>query len=109
VPEPDLSAILQQAQAMQQQLLAAQAQAQAAQVEGRAGGTSVVVTMTGGGEVTKVRIDPSVVDSADVEMLEDLVLAALHDAAAQVARLQSEAMGDLGGALGGLGLPGLGG
>jgi DNA-binding YbaB/EbfC family protein len=106
--EPDLSAILQQAQAMQQQLLAAQAQAQATVVEGHAGGTAVVVSMTGGGEITKVRIDPSVVDPDDVEMLEDLVLAALHDAASQVARLQSEAMGGIGGALGGLGLPGLG-
>ena len=103
----DFSALLEQAQEMQQQLMAAQAQAQATVVEGRAGGGSVVVTMSGTGEITAVRIAPEVVDPADVEMLEDLVLAALHDAAAQVSRLQSEAMGGLGGALGGLGLPGL--
>ena len=106
--EPDLSALLRQAEAMQQQLLAAQAQAQAAVVEGRAGGGTVVVTMQGTGEVTAVRIDPEVVNPAEVDLLEDLVLAAIHDAAAQVARLQAQAMGGLGDALGGLGLPGLG-
>jgi len=108
VSEPDLSALLRQAEAMQQQLLAAQAQAQAAVVEGRAGGGTVVVTMQGTGEVTAVRIDPEVVNPAEVDLLEDLVLAAIHDAAAQVARLQAQAMGGLGDALGGLGLPGLG-
>jgi len=106
VSEPDLSALLRQAQQMQEQLLAAQAEAAATEVEGRAGGGSVRVTMTGAGEVTAVRIAPEVVDPADVEMLEDLVLAAVHDAQAQVERLQQ---GAVGGALGGLGPGGLGG
>ena len=64
-------------------------------------------TMTGGGEVKRVRIDPSVVDPAEVDLLEDLVLAALHDAAAKAQAIQSEAMGPLAGL--GLGESGTGG
>ncbi len=63
------------------------------EVQGQAGGGAVKVTMTGGGEVTRVRIDPAVVDPAEVDLLEDLVLAALHDAAAKAQAVQSEAMG----------------
>jgi nucleoid-associated protein EbfC len=59
--------------------------------------------MTGDGNVTRVSIDPAVVDPADVEMLEDLIVAAFHDAASQVAQLQSETMSQVTGGLGGLG------
>jgi DNA-binding YbaB/EbfC family protein len=101
---PDMNAILQQAMAMQQQLVAAQQAVQEQTVEGSAGGGAVKVTMTGGGEVARVQIAPSVVDPADVEMLEDLVVAALHDAASKVAAMQQQAMGGFGdlGGLGGL-------
>ena len=100
---PDMNALLQQAMAMQQQLVAAQEAVHTQLIEGTSGGGAVKIAMTGGGEVTQVRLDPAVVDPAEVEMLEDLVLAALHDAAHQVARLQEQAMGGLGGAgLGGL-------
>jgi hypothetical protein len=102
---PDLNELLRQAMAMQEQLAAAQEEARETVVEGRAGGRSVRVSMTGGGEVTAVRIEPEVVDPNDVEMLEDLVLAALRDAMHQVQELQSGALGGLGdlGDLGGLG------
>jgi DNA-binding YbaB/EbfC family protein len=99
----DLGALLQQAQAMQEQLAAAQ-EAQAAQVvTGTAGGGKVSIAMTGSGQFVSVSIAPDVVDPSDVELLEDLVLAALHNATAQVAELQEQSMGglDLGG-LGGL-------
>jgi nucleoid-associated protein EbfC len=99
---PDLSQLLEQAQAMQQQLMAAQAQAAEQVVEGVAGGGVVKVTVTGGMEFQSVTIDPSAVDPEDVEMLEDLVLAAIHDAMGRVHDLQQESMGGLGGALGGL-------
>jgi DNA-binding YbaB/EbfC family protein len=104
----DLGALLEQAMSMQQQLVDAQAAAAATEVEGRAGGGSVRVTMTGGGDVVRVRIDREVVDPAEVDLLEDLILAALHDAAAQAKAVQSDAMGelDLGGGLGGLLGPG---
>lgn len=104
----DFGALLQQAQAMQEQMVAAQ-EAQASQVvTGTAGGGKVSIEMTGAGQFVGVSIAPDVVDPSDVELLEDLVLAALHNATAQVAELQEQAMGgidmgglDLGGLLGG--------
>lgn len=105
---PDLGALLAQAQKMQEQLMAAQAEAAAQEVEGSAGGGKVRITVTGSGTFTGVHIDPSVVDPADVDALEDLVLAALHDASSRVAQLSQEAMGGIGDALGlGSGLGGL--
>src|SRR5436190_24181045 len=95
--------LLKQAQKMQQQLMEAQATAAEQVVEGQAGGGVVKVTVTGALEFRSVAIDPSAVDPSDVEMLEDLVLAAVHDAVAKAQALSQQAMGglDLGG-LGGL-------
>lgn len=102
----DLGGLLAQAQSMQQQMMEAQARVAAQSVEGQAGGGVVRVTLTGGFEFTSVRIDPAAVDPADVEMLQDLVLAAIRDAVAKVNGLNQEAMqsmtGGLGGAFGGL-------
>jgi recombination protein RecR len=83
----DPQALLAQALEMQQRLVDAQQQAAEETMEGAAGGGKVRVTVRGTGEVVAVRIDPSVVDPADVEMLEDLIVAALHDAAAGRPRL----------------------
>jgi DNA-binding YbaB/EbfC family protein len=110
----DLNAILGQAMEMQQQLLAAQAEAAEAEVTGHAGGGAVAITVTGGLEFRRVEIRPDAVDPDDVGMLEDLVLAALHDAMAQIGDLQQSSLGglDLGGLpdIGGLGgFGGLGG
>jgi nucleoid-associated protein EbfC len=100
----DLQAMLAQAQEMQQRMLDAQQAAASQSVEGSAGGGLVKVTATGTGDFTAVHLDPSVVDPADVEMLEDLILAALHDAAHRVTALSQESLGELGlGGLGGLG------
>ena len=79
-----------------QEAMAAQAEAAARTVEGTAGGGVVKVTMTGGGEVTDITLSPQVVDPTDVEMLQDLILAALRDAGAKVVELQREALGSLG-------------
>jgi DNA-binding YbaB/EbfC family protein len=79
-----------------QEAMAAQAEAVNRTVEGSAGGGVVRVTMTGGGEVTAVTLAPEVVDPADVEMLQDLIVAALHDAGAKVNAMQQEALGALG-------------
>lgn len=109
----DIGALLQQAQAMQAQLVEAQAAAASQEVEGMAGGGIVKIRLTGGLDFRSVRIDPSAVDPQDVALLEDLILAALHDGVAKAQELTqeaaSQAMGgfDLG-ALGGA-LPGLGG
>ena len=101
---PDLGNLLAQMQQMQQHLMDAQASAAATVVEGRSGGGAVKVTVTGNMEFQAVVIDPSAVDPEDVEMLQDLVLAAIRDAVTQANDLNSEALGGLG--LGG-GLEGL--
>ena len=110
--QPDMQMILQQAQKMQEQLMAAQAELAAAEVIGQAGNGLVQVTTTAAGEVRSVRIDPKVVDPDDIETLQDLIVGALHDAARSAQELQAEKIGPLagglGGAAGGLGLPGIG-
>jgi len=91
-------------QQMQQQLMDAQATAASTVVEGRSGGGAVKVTVSGSMAFHSVVIDPSVVDPGDIDMLQDLVLAAVRDAVAQANDLNSQALGGLG--LGG-GLDGL--
>ena len=101
--QPNMNDLLKQAQQMQEQLMQAQAAAAEQVIEGQAGGGVVKVTVTGGMEFQSVHIDPDAVDPDDVAMLEDLVLAAIHDAVGKVNALSQQAMGglDLGG-LGGL-------
>jgi nucleoid-associated protein EbfC len=109
--QPNLQQLMQQAQKMQQQLAEAQAALAEAEVTGTAGGGLVTVTMTGGGEVRSVKIDPKAVDPDDIETLEDLVVAALANASENMRNLAEEKMGPLaqglGGLSGGLGLPGM--
>ena len=84
-----------------QQMVAAQAQAAEQELEGVAGGGAVRIRATGSGQVIDVTIAPEAVDPDDVAMLEDLVLAALHDLHTRLAEVQREALGGLGGLLGG--------
>jgi nucleoid-associated protein EbfC len=102
--DPDLGGLLSQMQQMQRQLMDAQQSAADKVVEGSAGGGVVTVKVSGGLEFQDVRIDPSVVDPEDVEMLQDLVLAAIRDAVTRANELNRQALGGLG--LGG-GLEGL--
>jgi hypothetical protein len=93
-----------------QQALSAQSKAAEEIVEGRSGGGVVSVEMSGAGEVLSVTLAPEVVDPDEIEMLQDLIVAALHDAATQVTELQRQALGAFGGIdLGGMGLGGPGG
>jgi DNA-binding YbaB/EbfC family protein len=80
-----------------QQMMAAQQAASELEIEGVAGGGVVRVRTTGTGQVLSVSIDPEVVDPNDVALLEDLVVAALHDMNAQLLEIQREAMGPLAG------------
>jgi DNA-binding YbaB/EbfC family protein len=98
--------IMKQAQKMQQQVAQAQAELAAAEVTGTSGGGLVTVTVTGLGEFKSVKIDPRAVDADDVETLEDLILAALHNSAEAVRELTEAKMGPATGGLGGLTLPG---
>ncbi|MGB8407913.1 MAG: YbaB/EbfC family nucleoid-associated protein [Mycobacterium sp.] len=97
--QPDMSALLAQAQQMQQQLMEAQAALAAAEVVGEAGGGLVKVTMTGNGGVTAVTIDPQVVDPSDVETLQDLIIGALVDASLKVGVMAQQQLGPLAGGL----------
>jgi DNA-binding YbaB/EbfC family protein len=109
--QPNMQQLMKQAQRMQQQMVAAQQELAEAQLTGSAGGGLVTATVTGSGEVLGVTIDPKAVDPDDVESLEDLVIAAIRDAARAAAELTEQKMGPLtqgmGGQLGGFGLPGM--
>lgn len=93
--QPDMSQILAQAQEMQAKLQQAQEEILATAITGEAGNGLVKVTMTGGGEVTNVTIDPQVVDPEDVETLQDLVTGAFQDAHQKSGDLAVEKMGPL--------------
>ena len=98
----DFNKILEQAQQMQGRLEKIQDELQAMTVTANAGGGMVTVEADGKGQINRVRIDPSIVDAADVEMLEDLVLVAVRDAQQKAADLAKQEMSKL---TGGLNLP----
>jgi nucleoid-associated protein EbfC len=104
--QPNLQQLMQQAVKMQQDLANAQAELAEAEVTGTAGGGLVTAVVSGTGEVRSVKIDPKAVDPDDVETLEDLIVAALHNASEEARRLTEEKMGPLTEGLGGLGGPG---
>ena len=104
----DLSKLMQQVGAMQQQMQQAQAELAKETVEATAGGGMVTVTASGAGEIKSVRIDPKAIDPDDPELLADMILAAVNEALRSAHSLAESKLGGLaGGALGGLGLPGL--
>lgn len=98
-----LGSILKQAQAMQENLKRAQAELAALEITGSAGGNLVRITLTGRHDVKRVEIDPSLLKD-DKEMLEDLVAAALNDAARKIEQATQEKMA---GITGGMSLPGM--
>jgi DNA-binding YbaB/EbfC family protein len=98
---PDL---LRQAQEIQNQMLKAQAEFEASTVEASAGGGAVKVVLQGNHKVQSIAIAPEVVDPDDVDMLQDLVMAAFNECIDKLEAARSEAMGPL---AGGLKLPGM--
>lgn len=98
----DMMKLMQQAQEMQGRLQQIQEELAQRSVTGTAGGGVVTVEADGKGNVRQVRIDPSVVDPADVSMLEDLVAVAVRDAQQKAHALEESEMGK---AAGGMGLP----
>ncbi len=95
-----MAGLMQQAQRMQENLKKAQEEIQRMEVEGQAGAGMVKITMTGKHDCKRVQIDAGVMD--DKDMLEDLITAAINDAAKKVDQLSQEKMGSL---AGGMGLP----
>lgn len=108
----NMQQMLQQLQKMQQQMEAAQEQLKNEVVEASAGGGMVTVRVSGDLQVKAVEIDPTAVDPEDVEILADMVLAAINEALRMAQELAARKLGGAGGGLdlgglGGLGLPGL--
>ena len=97
----DIQGMMQMAR---QQYEAMQKKMQATVVEGSAGGGSVVVKMDGAKHILGVKIDPEVVKADDLEMLQDLITAAINGAGRKVDEAMQSTMG---GMLGGMGIPGL--
>ncbi|UCC69400.1 MAG: YbaB/EbfC family nucleoid-associated protein [Armatimonadota bacterium] len=96
--------LMRQMEKFQQDLDAAQKELDELRVEAAAGGGAVTAVANGSGELTELRISPEAVDPEDVEMLQDLVLAAVREALQKARQVQEEKLGDL---TGGLGIPGL--
>lgn len=102
----NMSNLMKQAQRMQRQMEESQKELETKEFTAKAGGGAVEVTVTGKREVTKVKLSEEVVDPEDIEMLEDLVVAAANEALRKVDEANAEVMGKMTGGLGlGGGLP----
>ena len=105
----NVNKMMQQVQKMQAEMQKAQEELARETVTASAGGGAVKVTMTGGLELVSIEIDPEVLDPEDVEMLQDMVLAAVNEALTSSQELASKRLGGITGGLGdmGLNMPGL--
>ena len=102
----NMANLMKQAQKMQRQMEEQAKEMETKEFSATAGGGAVEVTVSGKREVVKVKLQEEVVDPDDIEMLEDLVMAAVHEALRQVDEASSSAMSKLTGGLGG-GMPGM--
>ena len=94
--------LMKQAQKMQRDMEKAQEELEALEIEATAGGGAVKVTVTGQKEVKNITIAQEVVDPDDIEMLQDLVLAAINEAMKKAQEAYDEKMGKISGGLGGM-------
>jgi len=101
-----LGDIMREAQKLQTEMQRLQAEAKTKTVEATAGGGMVTVVANGGGEIISIKIEKDVVNADDVEMLQDLILAAANEALRRAQQMVNEEMAKL---TGGLQIPGLGG
>ena len=104
MPGGNMNNMLKQAQKMQKDMEKMQEEIAAKEVEASVGGGAVVVKVTGAKSLVSIKINPDVVDSDDVEMLEDLILTAVNQALDAAEELSSSSMGKI---TGGMGIPGL--
>jgi len=100
----NMNKLLKQAQKMQAQMMKAQEEMQKQEVEGSAGGGMVTLKINGSNELVGVTINPEVVDPDDVEMLEDLIVAAHANAQEKLKNMSDSTFGSI---TGGLNIPGL--
>jgi hypothetical protein len=100
----NMNKMLKQAQRMQAQMMKAQEELNKKEVEGTAGGGMVTVVINGAFEIQAVKLNPEVVDPDDIEMLEDLIMAAFKNAHEKAKEASDSAMGGL---TSGMQIPGL--
>lgn len=101
---PNMGNIMKQAQKMQEQIAKLQEELDNRTVEASAGGGAVTAVASGKKQITEIRIKPEIVDPDDVEMLQDLILAAVNEALRKAEEMVSSEMSKI---TGGLGIPGL--
>lgn len=99
----NLNQMMKQAQQLQQKMAEVQEKLNQAELTGSSGGGLVQVMMNGKGEVKSLKIDPSLIDPKEVEVLEDLIIAACNDAKSKIEQHMTEEMSKV---TGGLNLPG---
>ncbi len=99
----NLSGLMKQASQMQAKMQEMQAKMEAMEVEGTSGAGLVTVTLTGKGDMKRLKVDPKLADPAEMEMLEDLVVAAHTEAKRRIEELMAEEMAKV---TGGMQLPG---
>ena len=95
--------MIKQAQKMQQDMLRMQQELQEKEYEAKAGGGVVIATVNGKHELVAITIDPEAVDPDDVEMLQDMIVAAVNEALRKAESSMAESMSKITGSLGGLG------
>ncbi len=105
--QPDMNQMMRQVQAMQAEMAKAQESLKDEVVEASAGGGMVKVKVNGELEVLELQIDPTAVDPEDVELLQDMVQAAVNEALRAAQEVAASKLGAVTGGLGGMGLPGL--
>ena len=102
IPGGNMQQLMRQAQKMQQQMLAMQEELDAREYEGTAGGGAVSCKVNGKRQLTMLTIQPDAVDPDDVEMLQDMLLAAVNDALKKGEETREREMNKLGGGMGGM-------
>ena len=98
----NMMSIMKQAQKMQKQMTQMQEELEAKTIETTAGGGAIKVVMTGKKQLKEIKIDPSVIDAEDPEMLEDLVMSAMNEALRQAEEMYQGEMNKISGGLGGM-------
>jgi nucleoid-associated protein EbfC len=104
----DLNALMKQAQEVQQKLAQAQAKLAELEIEGTSGGGMVSLVLSGGGDLKSVKLDESLLQPGEGEVVADLIVAAHADAKRKLSAQQTELMREAAGPLGAMGLPGMG-
>ena len=108
MPQPNMQQLLKQAQKMQEDMLKAQESLKDEIVDASAGGGMVTARISGDLVLKSITIDPEAVDPEDVELLQDMVLAAVNEGLRAAQELAASKMGSIAGGLGGGGLGDLG-